>query len=288
MIAVYVRELRAYFQAITGFFFLGLFLLFAGIVFTLANLWPPGTADFRTTLTFLNLVFLIVVPVLTMRLISEEARQKTDQLLLTSPIPLTAVVVGKYLAALTLFTGALAVTGIFPALLGTAGLVVRSELMCAYLGVFLLGASLIAVGIFVSSLTDNQVSAALLTFGAILLIWALDWLIQALPRDRVAGVVFLIILCLLAALFVFITTRNWWITVAVAIVTLTATGIAYAVQASAFDGLMVNILLWFSLIARYGSFARGVLAVGPVFYYLSFSAIFVFLTVRVIDKRRWG
>jgi ABC-2 type transport system permease protein len=288
MIAVYVRELRAYFQAITGFFFLGLFLLFAGIVFTLANLWPPGTADFRTTLTFLNLVFLIVVPVLTMRLISEEARQKTDQLLLTSPIPLTAVVVGKYLAALTLFTGALAVTGIFPALLGTAGLVVRSELICAYLGVFLLGASLIAVGIFVSSLTDNQVSAALLTFGAILLIWALDWLIQALPRDRVAGVVFLIILCLLAALFVFITTRNWWITVAVAIVTVTATGIAYAVQASAFDGLMVNILLWFSLIARYGSFARGVLAAGPVFYYLSFSAIFVFLTVRVIDKRRWG
>ena len=288
MIAVYVRELRAYFQAVTGFFFLGLFLLFAGIVFTLANLWPPGNTDFRSTLTFLNLVFLIVVPVLTMRLISEEARQKTDQLLLTSPIALSGIVLGKYLAALTLFTGALATTGIFPALLGTEGLVVRSELICAYLGVFLLGASLISIGLFVSSLTDNQVSAALLTFGAILLIWALDWLIQALPRDRAAGVVFLAMLSLLAGLFVFVSTRNWWIAGGVTAAALAGTGIAFAVNASAFDGLMIKVLLWFSLIARYGNFARGVLAVGPVLYYLSVTAIFVFLTVRVIDKRRWG
>ena len=288
MIAVFIRELRAYFQAVTGFFFLGLFLLFAGIIFVLANLWPPGNTDFRTTLTFLNLIFLIVVPVLTMRLLSEEARQKTDQLLLTSPIALSGIVIGKYLAALTLFTVALAVTGIFPAMIGTAGLVVRSELICAYLGVFLLGSSLISVGLFVSSLTDNQVSAALLTFGAILLIWALDWLIQALPRDRVAGVVFLSLLSLLAALFVFTSTKSWWIAIGVAVVALAATGITYAVKATLFDGLMVRVLLWFSLIARYGGFARGVLSPGPVLYYLSFSTIFIFLTVRVIDRRRWG
>ena len=84
--AVFLRELRSYFQTTTGFIFLGLFLLFAGVIFTLSNLWPPGSSDFRSTLTFLNFIFIVAVPILTMRLLSEEARQKTDQLLLTCPV----------------------------------------------------------------------------------------------------------------------------------------------------------------------------------------------------------
>jgi len=286
--AVFLREIQSYFQALTGFIFLGLFLFFAGIIFTLSNLWPPGSSDFRTTLTFLNFIFLVAVPILTMRLLSEESRQKTDQLLLTSPISLTGIVLGKYLAALALFTVALAVTGMFPAFIGTAGLVVRSELVCSYLGVFLLGASLISVGLFVSSLTDNQVSAAMLTFGAILLIWAIDWLIQALPRDRGAGLAFLSLLAILAAVFVFMTTRNVWVALAVGASALGGTALFWALRPAGFDGLIAHVLLWFSLVARYGSFSRGVLAVGPVLYYVSFCATFVFLTVRVIDRRRWA
>ena len=288
MLAVFLREVQSYFQAITGFIFLGLFLLFAGIIFALSNLWPPGSTDFRNTLTFLNFIFLVAVPVLTMRLLSEEARQKTDQLLLTSPVSLTGIVVGKFLAAVTLFTAALAATVIFPALIGTAGLVVRSEVFCAYLGVFLLGASLISVGLFVSSLTDNPVSAALLTFGAILFIWAIDWLLQALPRDRWSSLVFLLLLSVLAAVFVLTTTKNWLVTALVGVVTLGATAVSYGLWPAAFDGLMVHILLWFSLVARYGNFSRGVLAAGPILYYLSFAGTFIFLTVRVIDKRRWS
>jgi ABC-2 type transport system permease protein len=285
---VFLREIQSYFQTITGFIFLGLFLFFAGIIFALTNLWPPGSSDFRNTLTFLTFIFLVGVPILTMRLLSEESRQKTDQLLLTSPLPLTSIVLGKFLAALALLTAALAVTGIFPAMAGTAGLVVRSELICAYLGVFLLGASLIAVGLFVSSLTDNQVSAALLTFGAILLIWAVDWVVQALPRDRVAGLVFLVLLSVLAAVFVMTSTRNAWVALGVGVLALAATLTSYALWPAAYDGLMVHVLLWFSLVARYGTFSRGVLALGPVLYYLSFCATFLFLTVRVIDRRRWA
>jgi ABC-2 type transport system permease protein len=197
-------------------------------------------------------------------------------------------VLGKYLAALALLTAAIAVTGIFPAMIGTAGLVVRSELICAYLGVFLLGASLISVGLFVSSLTDNQVSAAFLSFGVILVIWAVDWVVQAVPRDRVVGLAFLAVLCVLAAAFVYMTTRNLWVCVGVGVVALGATILSYALWPSSFDGLMVRVLLWFSLVARYGNFSRGVLAVGPVLYYLSFIATFLFLTVRVIDRRRWA
>ncbi len=288
MLAVFLREVESYFQTITGFIFLGLFLLFAGLIFALANLWPPGSTDFRNTLTFLNFIFLVAVPILTMRLLSEEARQKTDQLLLTSPVSLTGIVVGKYLAAVALFTGALAVTVIFPALLGSAGLVVGSEIFTAYLGVFLLGASLISIGVFVSSLTDNPVSAALLTFGAILFVWILDWLLQALPRDRVASLVFLLLVSALAALFVLLSTRNGWVAAAVGVVAVGATALSYGLAPDSYDGLMVHILVWFSLVARYGNFSRGVLAVGPVLYYVSFAATFLFLTVRVIDKRRWA
>lgn len=286
--AVYLRELQSYFRAITGFIFLGLFLLFAGVIFTLSNLWPPGSSDFRSTLTFLNFIFIIAVPILTMRLLSEEARQKTDQLLLTSPVSVTGIVLGKYLAALTLFTAALAVTGVYPALVDTAGLVVPSEIFCTYLGVFLLGASLISVGLLVSSLTDNPVSAAFLSFGAILFIWVIDWLIQALPRERAAGAAFAGALVALAGLFVFATTRNRWVALATAAAGLAAAAATYALKPSAYDGLLVRVFLWFSLVARYHSFSQGVLAAGPVAYYVTFTATLIFLTVRVIDRRRWA
>ena len=179
-------------------------------------------------------------------------------------------------------------TGIFPALSDTAGLVVPSEIACTYLGVFLLGASFIAVGLFVSSLTENPVGAAFLTFGAILFFWILDWLIQALPRDRMAGLVFLALLSVLLGVLVFTSTRRWWIALAAGAAALAATALAWVFAAPVFDGLIVHVLVWFSLIARYGTFSRGVLAAGPVVYFLSFVATFVFLTVRVIDRRRWA
>jgi ABC-2 type transport system permease protein len=142
--------------------------------------------------------------------------------------------------------------------------------------------------LFVSSLTENPVGAAFLTFGAIVCFWILDWLIQALPRDRVAGLVFLGVVSVLLAVFVAASTRNWWISLAVGAVALGATALGYGLKPALFDGLVVRIVAWFSLIARYGTFSRGVLAAGPVVYFISFSAIFVFLTVRVIDRRRWA
>jgi ABC-2 type transport system permease protein len=286
--AVFLREVQSYFQGITGYIFLGLFLLFAGLVFAVANLWPPGSSDFRSTLSILTFIFIVAVPVLTMRLLSEETRQKTDQLLLTSPAPLSGIVLGKYFAALALFSAALAVTGVFPALLDMVGLVVPSELFTAYLGVFLMGAAMISIGTFVSSLTDNQVSAALFTFGAILFTWIINWLQQALPSDRISGVVFAALLAAAAGAFVFSATRAWWVAAAVGAAGLGATGLVYLLAAPAFDGLIVRVLRWFSLLGRYQVFASGVLAVGPVLYYLCFTATFLFFTVRVIEKRRWA
>ena len=147
---------------------------------------------------------------------------------------------------------------------------------------------MISIGTFVSSLTDNQVSAALFTFGAILFTWIINWLQQALPSDRVSGVVFAALLAAAAGGFVFSATRAWWVGAAVGAGGLAATGLVYLLAASAFDGLIVRVLRWFSLLGRYQVFASGVLAVGPILYYLCFTATFLFFTVRVIEKRRWA
>src|SRR5690606_25355348 len=139
---------------------------------------------------------LIVVPILTMRLLSEESRQKTDQLLLTSPLSVTGMVLGKYFAAVGVFLITLLITCIYPIILSFFGTIAVWEIVGGYVGFFLLGSAFIAVGLFVSSMTDNQVIAAVVTFSALLFLWILDWIIEGLPTDRVSGIVFA---CLLVA-----------------------------------------------------------------------------------------
>ena len=287
MIAVFVRELRSYFQSVTGFMFMGFFLLMTGIFFTLSNLVGAGSSDFRTTLGNIIFTFLVTVPILTMRLLSEEQRQKTDQLLLTRPVSLIGIVLGKYLAAIVLFLATLLVTVLYPFLLDRVGLVVVSEVFGGYLGVFLLGCSFIAVGLFVSSLTDNQVIAAVATFSVLLVTWIIDWLQQGMPSDRTSGVVFAALIALAVALYVYFNIKSLALAVAVAAVGAAAVGTVYLAAPASYDGLIVKFLKWFSLLARNDGLQQGILAVGPVVYYLCFATAFVFLTIRVIEKRRW-
>ena len=287
MFAVFKRELESYILTITGFIFMGFFLLVSGILFTLLNLSGPGSSDMRGTMSNITFIFLIVIPILTMRLIAEESRQKTDQLLLTSPLKLTAIIVGKYLAALSIFAATLCITLLYPLLLSRVGLIVGSELLGAYLGVFFLGCSFIAVGLFISSLTTNQVVAAVVTFSVLLGFWVMDWLQQSLPGDRTSGVVFAVILVVGAGLFLFFTIRNLYISAAFGVVGIGVIGLIHLLQPATYDGLIVKILRWISILERYQAFNRGVLDFGTLVFFLSFSGFFVFLTVRVVEKRRW-
>jgi ABC-2 type transport system permease protein len=289
MIAVFLRELKSYFENITGFIFMGFFLLLSGIFFVFNNLIPQSP-NYNGVLGTITFIFLIVVPILTMRLLSEEARQKTDQLLLTSPLSLTGIVLGKYLAALGVFLATLVVTFLYPILISFVGDVVVSEIVGGYIGFFLLGAAFIAVGLFVSSLTDNQVIAAVVTFAALLIMWILDALQQGLPSDPLSGAAFAGLLVLGLALFLYLTLRNWIVPTATVIVGGGVIALFYFVigsKATNFEGFIVKVLKWFSLLDRYQNFSLGILDLSSVVYYISFSAVFVFLTVRVIEKRRW-
>jgi len=287
MLAIIKREFKAYFSSPTGFVFMGFFLLLTGFFFVMSNVLQ-ASPDYNAVLGSITFIFLIVVPVLTMRLISEETKQKTDQLLLTSPLSLTKMVLGKYFAAVGVFSLTLLVTALYPVLLSFFGSVAVWEILGGYIGFFLLGSSFIAVGLFVSSLTDNQVVAAIVTFVSLLFMWLIDWIQQGIPVDRVSGIVFAGLLVIGAAVFVYFTTRTIIVSIAVFTVGSGAVTGMYFLNPIVFEGLIVRVLDWFSLLARYGDFAMGVLSISPIVYYITFCAIFIFLTIRIIEKRRWS
>lgn len=287
MLPVFTRELAAFFRTIIGFIFMGIFLIITGVFFTIDNLIPQS-ANYLSVLGGISFVFLVGVPVLTMRLLAEERRQKTDQLLLTSPLRISGIVLGKYFAAVAVFLLTLVITLLYPLELSLVGAISVSEIAAGYMGIFLIGCAFISVGLFVSSLTENQVVAAVVTFGLLLLTWIVDFLQKGLPGDRFSGLVFALLVALTVAVFLYLTVRSLPLAAAAIVLGSGLIALLYMLQPASFDGLIVRVLKWFSLLARYRDFTRGVLKLGSVVYYLSFSGVFVFLTVRSLDARRWN
>jgi ABC-2 type transport system permease protein len=288
MLAIFRRELKAYFRSPIGYIFMGFFLLLSGIMYSIGNLLQANSR-YTPLLDTLNFVFLLVVPILTMRLLSEERGQKTDQLLLTSPLSVTDIVVGKYLAAVGVFLITLLITVIYPVIMSffVFGGMAWPEIIGGYVGFFLMGASFVSVGLFFSSVTDNQIIAAVVTFGALLLIYILDWVSQYVPTDAVSGLVFLSAIAVGVILLTFFSTRNLIVTVCAGVVLAAAIVLLYIFQRDFFYSLIANILTWFSLLKRFSDFVKGIFSVSPIVYYLSFSAMFVFLTTRMVERRRW-
>jgi ABC-2 type transport system permease protein len=288
MLAVFRRELRAYFASPIGFTFVGFFILIAGVFFAISNLLSANP-NYTNVLSSITFIFLFIVPILTMRLISEETRQKTDQLLITSPLTVTGIVLGKYLAAVGVFVITLLITVLYPIIMSffALGGLGWWEILGGYIGFLLLGSCFIAVGLFISSCTENQLIAAAGTFASLLLIWILDFISQYVPADAFSGLVFLAFLGVGLVILVFLSTRSSLATVATIVAAAAFIVLMFVFKRSFYEGLIARILAWFSLLKRYNDFSMGVLGLAPIVYYLSFSGVFVFLTVRMLEKRRW-
>ena len=174
MIAVYKRELRSYLTSMLGYLFIFFILLLTGIYFSAYQL---GVAypRFEYTLSALTFVFLISVPILTMRVLAEERKQKTDQLLLTAPVSIEKIVFGKYFALVTIFAIPMLIMCLYPLLMTKFGTVSLGAAYTAILGFFLLGCANLAIGVFISSLTESQVIAAVLTFVILFAFYMYEW-----------------------------------------------------------------------------------------------------------------
>jgi len=286
MISIYRKEMRAYFTHMMGYVFLAFMLLIIGVWFMMSNVMNANP-NFQHALSNTTIFFFILIPTLTMRLFSEEARQKTDQLLFTSPLSVLQIVLGKFFAAFSLFVLATGVSVILPLLLSRHGELPVSQIAGAYVGFILLGMACIAVGVFISVLTDNQIIAAVITVGAIFVLFIMDTVAAIVPTTAFASLMFVVGVVVVVVALWFNATRNILATVVVAVLGIAIAGGLYLHNNLIYDGIIVRILLWFSVFARYEVFTRGIINISDIVYFVSFSALFVYLTVNLIEKRRW-
>lgn len=287
MSAIFRRELRAYFTGMTAYVFIAFLLLFAGI-YTMAYNLNSAYPNFEYVLESMSIIFLIAIPILTMRIIAEERRQKTDQLLYALPIGMTRVVVGKYLAMITVVAIPCAIMGLYPLILSAFGTVSLKTAYGALLAFFLLSCTLSAVGLLISSLTENQAVAAGLCFVVLLLLFFMSDLSAFVSDTAGASLSALMVAVALLSILVRLMTRS---TPAAAITLLAGELLlllAYLLFPSSFEGLFGRIMEGLSVFERFYTFVGGIFDLSAVLYYLSVIGVSLFLAVQSMEKRRWN
>lgn len=288
MKTIYMKEMKSYFHSLSAYLFFALFLAASGIYFSVLCM-SYGYTDYAAVIyPNITLLFIIIVPILTMRLLAEERKQKTDQLLFTSPIRVGSIVLGKYLAALTLLLGAILLTLCQAAVLSRYGEVNAKTVLTGALGYFLLGACLLSVGVLISALTESQMIAAAASFGVVLLCMLLPNLSGSLPERARYTYVVCIAAILLLAFFFYRQTKSWKTGVLTAAAGGGVLGLCIWLKPEMFDNGLAKIVEWFSVLNRFDDFCSGILNASSIVYYLSFIGIFLFLSVQAIERRRWN
>ncbi len=231
MKAIYKREMLSYFTSPIGYVFIGVFMFLSGLFFSM-QMFTNRVGSVMEILPTCMVILMLLMPIVTMRLIAEDVANKTDQLLLTAPVKVHEIVLGKYFAAFTVFLLATASTWVYVAVAGIWGKVLWGETLAAYLGYVLFGALLMAIGLYISSMTENQAQAAVLTYGVTLLLF-------------------------------FSSMIN--------------TGIE----------ILDFVIRYFQISEWTDCFNKGIVAPSGVLYYISFTFLFLLLTSRKIESRRW-
>ncbi len=234
MFAIFKRELKAYFTSPLGYVFLAIFYAFSGLFFYIFSL-SVGSTDISSVFLMMFMVLMVFVPLLTMRLLSEDKKQKTDQLILTAPVSLLSIVMGKFLAAYAIFAIGVAVMPVYGFVMSTFATVSWLPVWGNTVGLLLLGGIFVSIGLFISSLTENQMIAAIGGFFINLMILLMNTLKSALP-----------------------------------------------------NGFLQDVLSSISVYSRYSEITSGIFSLSSLIFFVSVIFIFLFLTVRVLEKRRWA
>lgn len=287
MKAVFRHELNSYFTSLTAYVFGAFLLLFAGI-YTLAYNLNNALVNFEYALAGTSFIFVVAIPVLTMRVLTEERRQKTDQLLYSLPISMTQVVLGKYFAMLVVLLIPTAVMGVYPLILSAYGNVYLPASYSSLLGLFLMGAALIAIGTYISSVTENLAVSAGLCFVVMLLNYFLSELASFVSADAFSSLAALAVAALVVSVVVYIMTKNGFAALMTAAVSVGGLALAYGYNKNAFSGLFGKIMEQLSLYERFYDIVYGVFDLTAVVYFLSVAGVFLFMSVQSMEKRRWS
>ena len=283
--AIFRHELRNYFHSLTAYVFGAFLLAVVGLGSVLYNL-QAAVSNFEFVLSFASIIFVVIVPILTMRTLAEERRQRTDQLLYSLPITTTQVVLGKYFALLVVYLIPLAVVSLYPLLFSQFGEVYLPTSYGSLFAFFMMGAALLAVGMFLSSLTDNQGFAV--GIAAILLNYYSVSLAEYTSSTAMGSLIALYVIALLLGVVIHNLTRNENLAYGVTLVLIAALSVAYFVNSSAFEGLLPDIMTKLSLFRQFNSFVNGAFDLTAIVYYVSVMGFFLFLSVQSMEKRRYN
>ena len=281
------HELRNYFHTLTAYVFGAFLLAFIGLGATLYNL-QAAVSNFEFVLSFGSLVFVVIVPILTMRVIAEEKKQRTDQLLYSLPITTTEVVLGKYLALLVVYLIPLAVVSVYPLIFARYGDVYLLTSYGSIFAFFVLGAALIALGVFISSLTDNQGFAAGIGIAVILLNYYSASLSEYVSSTPAGALIAAFALVIVLGVVIRHLTKNEHLAYGFYFLAGGAVLILYLEDPEAFSGLLPSVMKTLSLFERFYVFVNGVFDLTAIVYFVTFAAFFLFLSVQSLEKRRYN
>lgn len=287
MTAVFRHELRMYFHSLTAYVFGAFLLAFVGIGSMLYNL-QAAVSNFEFVLSFGCLVFVVIVPVLTMRVIAEERKQKTDQLLYSLPITTTQVILGKYLALLVVYLIPLCIICLYPLIFSQFGEVYLLTSYGSLFAFFAMGAALIALGVFISSLTDNQGFAAGIGIAVILLNYYSVSLSEYVSSTALGSVIAMCVLVLAAGGIIYCLTKNENLAYGFCFLFIVGILLTYFFDTGKLEGLLPDIMAKLSLFERFYVFVNGVFDVTALVYYAAAAVFFLFLSVQSLEKRRYN
>lgn len=287
MTAVLKHELRNYFHSLTAYVFGAFLLAFVGIGAMLYNI-QAAVSNFEFVLSFGCLVFVVIVPVLTMRVIAEERKQRTDQLLYALPVTTTQVIVGKYLALLVVYLIPLCIISLYPLIFSRFGDVYLLTSYGSVLAFFIMGAALIAVGVFISSLTDNQGFAAGIGIAVILLNYYSVRLSEYVSSTAAGSAIALCVIIIGLGVVVRRLTENDSFAYTVSFALIAGVVLTYFLDAEKFEGLLPGIMAKLSLFERFYGFVNGIFDMSSIVYFITVAVFFLFLSVQSMEKRRYN
>lgn len=289
MKAIYKRELKSYLQGPLGYVFMAFLVLIVGLYFTIyvLNGRYPWFGSMLSSTTF---IFLILVPILTMRVMSEERRQKTDQLLFTAPVKILDVILGKYLAMLTILVMPTALFCCFPLLMMQFGKNVASLPMdyLAILGFFLLGAANLAIGMFLSTLTESPMLAAVLTFATLIICYFSQSILGLIPGDANTSLIAFTLLIVVLGIVLYVMIKDVLLAGLVAVVAEAVLVAIYFVKNAWLQNGVTHVFSLLDISGRLNNFIDGIMDLSAVVYYCSIVVLCLFLSVQAVQKRRWS
>lgn len=285
--AVYERELKGYLHGMTGIIFISVNLLFSGLMLFLENL-KYQDPKMEALIYYQLMILFLTIPILTMRSIAEDRRQKTDRLLYSLPLSLPKIVLAKYFALLTTAVLPTLVSLLYPLILSLYGTVNFGTTYTALLTQALFIALLCAIGMFISSLTESPAIAAILTLTVNAALFLMSFFTTAIPQTELASLIGFAVIIVLVAFLAYYMTKSVIAAYAVGAVGIVAEIILYFVKKDLFAGAINKVIDAMSVFSRVDLGTSGILDLSGIVYFVTAAALFVFLSVQAVEKRRWS